>query len=246
MYRIKWFFTALSHYLSLFILRFYGKNNQVIFICGAPRSGTSWVSDVIALYYNLPRPKHYLLPVLFDSVIHTHVILDPVKYKNVVYVQRNGLNAYLSWYRAIKNRILHHKKFVGMASFKRAFRDVTDINNTSYNVKKLIEIDNDRRDGIAKKITKIKRFSLGQLDGHVDYEAAILDPLMVFSNVITKISGECDNTRLDKVLSLLDKKAQQTLSEQRRSTIINVNPSSYEGVITQDVIDYYESIINSN
>ena len=245
MYRIKWFFTALSHYLSLFMLKFYSKNNQVIFICGAPRSGTSWVSDVIALYYNLPRPKHYLLPVLFDSVIHTHVILDPGKYKNVVYVQRNGLNAYLSWYKSIKHRILNHKNFVGVAEYKQAFKDVNDSDNTSYNVKKLIEIDNDRRDGIAKKLKKINQFSYGKLDGHVDYDIAILDPLAVFNKVITKISGDCDNDRLEKVLSILDKKAQQSLSEKRRSTLINKQPSEYEGVITQDVIDYYESITNN-
>ncbi len=246
MYRIKWFFTALSHYLSLFILKYYSRKNQVIFICGAPRSGTSWVSDVIALYYNLPRPKHYLLPILFDSVIHTHIILDPTKYKNIVYVQRNGLNAYLSWYRAIKSRILNEKEFVGVTGYKRAFKDVSDDNNTSYNVQKLIEIDNYRREGIAKKLKKIKKFSFEMFDKHINYEAALLDPEAAFNKVITNISGECDSARLVKVLSILDKKAQQALSEQRRSTMINEQPSEYDGVISQDVIDYYENIIKNN
>ena len=63
--------------------------------------------------------------------------------------------------------------------------------------------------------------------------------------IYTKISGDCDNDRLEKVLSILDKKAQQSLSEKRRSTLINKQPSEYEGVITQDVIDYYESITNN-
>ena len=246
MNRIKWFFTAFSHYLTLFFLKFYSKKNQVIFICGAPRSGTSWVSDVVAIYYNLPRPKHYLLPVLFDSVIHTHIILDPTKYKNVIYVRRNGLDAYLSWYRSIRSRILNDKDFVGMDEFKKLFKDVRDSNNTSNNVKKLIEFDNRRRDGIAKKLKKISQFSKGEFDGYVDYETAILDPFTVFNKVITKISGECDNPRLRQVLSLLDKKAQQKLSEQRRSTMINTTPSTHVGVFTQDVIDYYESIISSN
>ena len=143
-----WFSEAFSHYFSLFLLRYYSRNHDVFFICGPPRSGTSWISDVLALYHNLPRPKHYRLPILFESVIHTHVVLNPKVYKGVVFVVRDGRNAYLSLYRLIQKEILSNKKSIRRRKYLRAFLDVSSEINTSHNVLVLMKMDANRHTSI--------------------------------------------------------------------------------------------------
>ncbi|MEX0317501.1 MAG: hypothetical protein AB3N21_06105 [Ruegeria sp.] len=46
--------------------------HRSVAVCGYPRSGTSWISEVLAAYYGLPVPRHYRWPQLYPQVLHTH------------------------------------------------------------------------------------------------------------------------------------------------------------------------------
>ncbi len=95
--RVDWFMKGSAHYLTMHIGFRYAKNFPMYFVVGFPRSGTSWLSDLVADYYNLPRPKQYYLPVAFASVLHTHFKPNR-KFKNTFYTYRDGRDAYTSYY----------------------------------------------------------------------------------------------------------------------------------------------------
>ena len=67
------------------------------FVCGYPRSGTTWFNEMLADYLNLPRPNHYIFPIGFAPVIHTHWNAD--SYLNdCFYNVRDGRDAVVSAY----------------------------------------------------------------------------------------------------------------------------------------------------
>ena len=94
---MDWFMKGSAHYLTMHIGFRYAKQFPMYFVVGFPRSGTSWLSDLVADYYNLPRPKHYYLPVAFASVLHTHFKPNR-RFKNTFYTHRDGRDAYTSYY----------------------------------------------------------------------------------------------------------------------------------------------------
>lgn len=104
--RADWFMKGFAHYATMQIGYRYAKTFPMYFVVGFPRSGTSWLSDLVADYYNLPRPKHYYLPIAFGSVLHTH-FKPSRRFKNTFYIYRDGREAYTSYYfyekRYVKN-----------------------------------------------------------------------------------------------------------------------------------------------
>ena len=244
-YKLSWFLKVSSHYITLFILRFYQKKHQVIFVCGSPRSGTSWVSDVLAFYYNLPRPKHFLLPIIFESVVHTHAILNPNSYKECFYVIRDGKNSFLSLYYMIKKRILDKKKFVGHEFYIKLFKDVSKVENTSHNVLLLMKEESKKRDNLFKKNKKILEYNSDGKTPVIVYEDALKSPVDVFARAIKANSGECDYDRLQMVLELLSKKSQNKLSLKRKSTLINKIPSEAKNIFEKDAVDYYDNMMSN-
>ena len=243
--RLIWFFEAASHYISLWLLKSHAKNNKVIFLCGAPRSGTSWISDVLSYYYNLPRPKHYRLPILFDSVVHTHKILDPEKYKNTFFVVRDGRNAYLSYYYMIRKALLADGKIVRANHYQQIFKDVADDANTSHNVLALMKDDLKREKSIFKTLKKIWDYQEREKAPVIVYEEAQENPMDIFSKAIEFYDGHCNKDRLEKVLDLQSKKAQRQLPQNQRSTTINASASDWRDVLDEETLAFYEKHIST-
>lgn len=105
--RTEWFLKGSSHYFTHIIGNMYAEKLPMYFVCGFPRSGTSWFSEMLAGYLNLPRPKHYYLPIAFPSVVQTHA-KPTTKVKNCFYIYRDGRDVYLSFYflllKSLKNK----------------------------------------------------------------------------------------------------------------------------------------------
>lgn len=101
--RIKWLMVALSHKITMQIGARYGSSFPMHFVCGYPRSGTTWFSELLADYLNLPRPRHYILPLGFSCVVHTHV---PASHRlsDCFYVLRDGRDCLVSaYFKLVKN-----------------------------------------------------------------------------------------------------------------------------------------------
>ena len=120
--RADWFLKGSAHYFTLKIANKYAKRFPMYFVVGFPRSGTSWLSDLVADYYNLPRPKDYYLPIAFPSVLHTH--WNPRrKMKNTFYIYRDGRDTYTSYYFYEKRYVKENPGSFYAQQFKKMWGD---------------------------------------------------------------------------------------------------------------------------
>jgi len=98
----------------------YGNRFPVKSVCGYPRSGTTWSSELLADYLNLPRPRHYLLPLAFACVVHTHV---PPNHRldDCFYVVRDGRDALVSGYFRLIKTLREDEEFVYRDRYLKLF-----------------------------------------------------------------------------------------------------------------------------
>lgn len=88
---------TLSHHVTFFLGSRFEDAIPLVFVIGYPKSGTTWVCQVVADYLQLPFPRFSLLPVGCPAVVHGH---QPVRrrYRRCIYVMRDGRDALVSHY----------------------------------------------------------------------------------------------------------------------------------------------------
>jgi hypothetical protein len=123
--KASWFLKASSHYVTMWIAYRYAKDFPQYFVVGFPRSGTSWLSEIVADYYNLPRPRHYYLPVAFAAVLHTHFKPNQ-KFTNTFYIYRDGRDSYASSYFKSLRLMKEDPGFVRTALYTKLFKGRTE------------------------------------------------------------------------------------------------------------------------
>lgn len=90
----QWFLRgAASHLTRAFVTRFSAARS--VAVCGYPRSGTSWVSEVLAGYYDLPCHRHFQWPKFHAQVLHTHD-LELGDIRRIFYIVRSPYHSYVS------------------------------------------------------------------------------------------------------------------------------------------------------
>ncbi|CAN0527606.1 unnamed protein product [Scytosiphon promiscuus] len=82
----------------MYIGKKWGQSFPMYFVCSFPRSGSTWLSEMLADYLNLPRPSHYIFPIGFSSIVHTHTA-PRLGLKDCFYIYRDGRDCYLSFYK---------------------------------------------------------------------------------------------------------------------------------------------------
>lgn len=93
-----------SHYVTWSLGTRFPNAIPLVFVVAFPRSGTTWVSQLVADYLELPFPRRSLLPVACKAVVHGH---DRVwkSYRKGVYVGRDGRDAMASLYLRAPERM---------------------------------------------------------------------------------------------------------------------------------------------
>lgn len=83
-----------------------GARARQIYVVEFPKSGGSWLSDMLAEYYGIPRPIHPVMPIVRPAVIHAHWSYTP-RLQPVVYLVRDVrdvvVSAYFRWLWEIQN-----------------------------------------------------------------------------------------------------------------------------------------------
>ena len=88
-----------------------------------PKSGGSWVADMIADYLQIPRPVRSVFPIGCEAVLHGHWRYSP-RYSRVFYLYRDGRDVAVSQYFRILEEI-RNPKYRGNASyFGRRYPDL--------------------------------------------------------------------------------------------------------------------------
>ncbi|MCA9189262.1 MAG: sulfotransferase domain-containing protein [Pirellulaceae bacterium] len=88
---------AASHHVTWFLGKQFPHAFPLLFVLGFPKSGTSWVCQMVADYLRVPFPQNSLLPIGFPAVVHGHELVTS-RYPRAIYVLRDGRDAMVSLY----------------------------------------------------------------------------------------------------------------------------------------------------
>ena len=72
-----------------------GERFPFYYVSEYPRSGGTWLSQMVADYLKIPFPIHYVFPLGFQCVVHNHWPYSS-RFQRVVYLYRDGRDICIS------------------------------------------------------------------------------------------------------------------------------------------------------
>jgi len=95
----------------------WGETFPFYYVMEYPKSGGTWLAQMIADYLQIPRPQKPIFPIGFRSVIHGHWSYSP-RLRRVFYLVRDGRDVVVSsYFRAIGE--IEHPPFANSRSYYR-------------------------------------------------------------------------------------------------------------------------------
>lgn len=192
MERINWFMRGAAHHTTMWIGARFGEKFPMHFVCGYPRSGTTWFSELLADYLNLPRPNMYIFPIGFASVIHTHV---PPSHRlnDCFYVVRDGRDSIVSAYFKAIERLKNDTPDVYRNKLLKVFDD--DLDNIAHNLPAYIQFRFEEKGQnwgthVLGWLQKAQRYPKQIVV--VKYEDMLSDPEGTFTKVLQEKYGDVD------------------------------------------------------
>ncbi len=99
----------------------YGAKFPFYYVVEYPRSGGTWIAHMLSDYLQIPLPKHSLLPIACEAVLHSHWTYNR-RLHNPIYVLRDGRDVAVSMMfyamRRIKTMRYYEKRFPSLVHMK--------------------------------------------------------------------------------------------------------------------------------
>jgi len=195
---------SLAKKTSIFCGKSFPNAFPLLFVLGHYKSGTTWMCQLLADYLRIPFPQHSILPIGCPAVVHS-LEVPSKKYRNGVYMIRDGRDSAISAYFHYRGRMLagskvkyHQKLFDGldpngeptdnMATFIQRLLDHpsggwTKLPNWGDHVKKYFELD-------ANQLKMAK------------YEDLLSDGPATLANIVEQVTGEeSDSDRISETIN---------------------------------------------
>ncbi len=96
---------AVAKRCSIFLGKNFPNAFPLVFVLGHPKSGTTWMCQLLADYFRLPFPQHSIMPLGCSAVLHSFEAPSK-KYGKGVYMVRDGRDTVVSTYFHTRGRLL--------------------------------------------------------------------------------------------------------------------------------------------
>lgn len=194
MSRLDNYMFMLSREFTLWYGTRYGGRFPMHFVVGFPRSGTTWFCEMLSDYLRLPFPQHYLFPIGFASVVHTHAEPDS-NLKEGFFVVRDGRDSMVSLYYYVTRR-LKAGNYVAAGRFRSVFGEQPEYENIQKYLPAFMENSFKHPMGTDSHwgqhslgwVEKVHRSNSKLVMAR--YEDLLQDPLTAFSQVLQQRFGE--------------------------------------------------------
>lgn len=127
---------AVSHHVTWQLGTRFPKAIPLVFVVGYPKSGTTWITSLVADYLQLPFPKMSLLPIGCAAVVHGHETVWP-GYPRCVYTLRDGRDTLTSFYFHLLRFIPENGRMP--RAYRRYFPNLKDRGDTAANIATFVQ-----------------------------------------------------------------------------------------------------------
>ena len=209
-----------------FLLSISHKNKNILIINEFPKSGGSWVGQILSDYLNISFPRNKI-PLSSKVLLHGHYLPGCFKGKPII-MYRDPRDVMVSWYyHCYFVNDKYNERLVGRMKKRYPFEDYDNIKS---NLPKFIE--QQFRDGYPLKFSWSFFYKTWLDSPHyrIDYEEMISDPFSEMSNLLTQMSIEIDTKKLLVIIdkySFLNQTGRSPGQENSKSFIRNGTSGSW-------------------
>lgn len=196
-------------------------HNWIPLVCvvAYPKSGTTWVAQLLADYLQLPFPRNSILPVGCPAVVHGHQCVWK-KYRQAVYVVRDGRDAEVSKYFYNMRNISEGDHPPMTRRERRIFPDMVNKSDVKHNLPLFIE--SQQTHPVGARVNWVKHVSsYFEVNNPnvvlVRYEDLLADGETALAEVLSKLTGE--EPQMDRIRATIERFSfarQKTILEKKR------------------------------
>ena len=193
--------TKIEALTRFFMVRYLSGYFPLYIVVEYPKSGGSWVSQMLAECLNVPFPRNRF-PKLESCIMHEHYLYHP-SMKNVFVVLRDGRDVMVSYYFhcLFKNELFNHR-LVDMVKKDLKFSEPDDIRS---NLPKFIEYSFVRKRYPRFSWSQFVDIWYGRAGGFVKYENLLTNPTEELSQAISSCLGrQIDKEHIEKIVQKYD------------------------------------------
>ncbi len=209
-----------ASFLTKQIGRYWGESFPFYYLAEYPKSGGTWLANMLADYLDIPFPRKTRLPIGFSCILHNHWTYDP-KLRRVVTLYRDGRDVMNSlFYDRI--RVGQHSDEAGSYKVREIYRKVLGRNASADDIVELLprfleyEFSNPGRGVHATWADFVSGWHDKPHVISVSYEELLQDTYEAMSRVLQEITDqEIDRWRLE---TAIEKYSFERVTGRRRGT----------------------------